>query len=529
MVSLVLIALVLLLVLFYSQYRALQRNIRSARDSGLKYVVAPSWLPLSLFYRTWAIGYEPFEKQGVDTFIIVSPAGNVMWTCDPDVILQLTARHNDFVKPTEMLGMLNIYGPTITAAEGDEHRRYRKIAAPFLNEDTHQTVWTETISQAQSMLEHWNCNKGVGVVPDVNVDANRFALHVLSKAFFNRPMAWDDKTVIPPGHKLSYSKAISTVFKNYSTLFMIPKPVLKISPAQEHKLCLEAYDEFKIYMEEMVADEKQHIASTQDSSDNDNLLQNFVKASQSPDTETQIPDAAVFGNLFIFTLAGHETSANTLTFALSLLACRPDFQAALHADINDILGARRDTPASWTYPQDYSRLMDGHIGALMNETIRLYTVLPFIPKTNPSVQSLTVDGNKHILAANTLAIVNTSAVHRHPKYWLQPSSSPTKAAEGPPYALSSFRPEFWLNKQNVVPGSFVPFAEGFRSCLGTRFAKVEFCAAVATICAEFEVQLIGGTDTEAIKAGARRISQEVKFEMGLKPSDAIGLRFVKRR
>jgi cytochrome P450 len=155
----------------------------------------------------------------------VSPAGNVLWTCDPDVVLQLNTRHGDFIKPTDMLGMLNIYGPTITASEGEEHRKYRKIASPSLNENTHHTVWNEAISQAQSMLEHWNRNGGV--VQDTNHDANRFALHVLSKAFFNRPMTWDDAGLAKhPGYKLSYPEAISAVFKYNNTLFMTPRPVL---------------------------------------------------------------------------------------------------------------------------------------------------------------------------------------------------------------------------------------------------------------------------------------------------------------
>jgi cytochrome P450 len=280
-------------------------------------------------------------------------------------------------------------------------------------------------------------------------------------------------------------------------------------------------------MEQMVADEKQHIAANQPK-ENGNLLQSFVIASQSTDAATHIPDPAVFGNLFIFILAGHETSANTMTFALSLLACRPNFQRALQADIDRILGDRRD-PALWAYPQDYTRLMDGYIGALMNETLRLYTVLPFFPKTNPQVQTLTIDGAKHVLAANTLAMINTSAVHRHPKYWTQPSaSSPTRSTEGAPYNLSSFRPEFWLDKKSPVPGSFIPFAEGFRACMGSRFARVEFCAALATICHDYEVQLIEGTGENALRNGANRVSEGVGFEMGMKMKEAMGLRFVKR-
>lgn len=182
---------------------------------------------LSLFFRTWGAGYDPFKKVGADTFIIVSAGGNVLWTCDPQVIMQLSNRHGDFVKPTDMLAMLNLYGPTITASEGAEHRKYRKIASPSFNENTHQTVWREAIRQAALMLDFWKRN-GCHVA-DMNANANRYALHVLSKAFFDKEMAWDATLEKPPGHELAYPEAINAVFKYNNTLFMTPQPVLSKS------------------------------------------------------------------------------------------------------------------------------------------------------------------------------------------------------------------------------------------------------------------------------------------------------------
>lgn len=77
---------------------------------------------LSRFGRVWHEGYGPFARQGSDTFMVVSPGGNILWSCDPDTILQFSKRNHDFVKPVEMMGMLNMYGPTVTATEGEENR-----------------------------------------------------------------------------------------------------------------------------------------------------------------------------------------------------------------------------------------------------------------------------------------------------------------------------------------------------------------------------------------------------------------------
>jgi cytochrome P450 len=179
---------------------------------------------LSLFFRIWEVGYEPFITAGTDTFIIVSAGGNVLWTCDPEVIMQLSNRHGDFIKPVDMLGMLNIYGPTITASEGEEYRKYRKIASPSFNESTHITVWREAIRQAELMLQFWT--HSAGHVPDMNKHASKYTLHVLSKSIFDKEMAWDTGVEKPQGHGLTYSEAINAVFKYNDTLFMTPRPLL---------------------------------------------------------------------------------------------------------------------------------------------------------------------------------------------------------------------------------------------------------------------------------------------------------------
>ncbi len=69
--------------------------------------------------------------------MIVSDGENILWTCDPDSILQFSKRYHEFIKPVKMMGILNMYGPTITATEGEKSRTYRKTAIPSFNNRTH--------------------------------------------------------------------------------------------------------------------------------------------------------------------------------------------------------------------------------------------------------------------------------------------------------------------------------------------------------------------------------------------------------
>ncbi|KAB8291058.1 hypothetical protein EYC80_009747 [Monilinia laxa] len=547
MVSTILFSTIAVVSAFvFFQYRILQRRIEEAKNSGFKYAISPvyfqsipwillqnifipflsrlpsvwtqSWLPLSKWGETWHEGYEPFRRMNDDTIMIVSAGGNILWTCDPEVIMQVSTRRNDFVKPTEMLDMLNIYGPTITAAEGG-----RSTA-----------VWTGAIEQTEMMMQKWLDNSGS--ISNLNSDAAKLALHVISKVFFGKTITWTKDDPKPsPGHTLSYERAISTVFEYNSTIFLTPRPILNYSPLKVHKIAKEAFVEWGKYMEEMRDSTAKHLQSHGLKEDG-TLLEHFVKAGtpglSSPDLS--IPETAILGNIFIFILAGHETSANIFTFAVMLLACNPDFQLSLQTEITTLVGGRKAN--QWSYKADFSKLMNGHIGALMKETLRLYTVLPFLPKVNKTKeQELKIGNQTHILPRDTLVMINTSATHRNPKYW---SEIRKTARDGPPYPLSDFHPERWLQSPNSKTsynppeGAYVPFAEGYRSCPGQRFAQAEFCAAIARLFSEFSVELVckpGDDYASTLEKVEQQMSNGTVFEMGLKMKQPVPLKIVRRK
>ena len=273
--------------------------------------------------------------------------------------------------------------------------------------------------------------------------------------------------------------------------------------------------------------------------------ESFAEAGGSSTTnykDGKISPSAVLGNIFVFLMAGYETSANTLTYAIALLACQPDVQRAMQADLDRILGKRPSR--DWSFETDFPQILDGHVGAVMNETLRLYTVLPFLPKiTKDAPKSFTSNGHEYLLPPDTLILMNTSATHRNPKYW--PVAVPN-ARDGPPYPVSSFNPSLWLSEDkgsialSPAPGSYVPFSDGPRACMGKRFAQAQFCAVMATIFRDYSVELVvDGTRVEEKKVrkslweeakgnAERELSDGITFFMSLKMNGKIPLRLVRR-
>ena len=230
----------------------------------------------------------------------------------------------------------------------------------------------------------------------------------------------------------------------------------------------------------------------------------------------QLSEDDILGNAFVFTLAGHETTANSIHFSIVYLATDPDAQRKLQADLDRIF--QRKPTSEWDYDRDLPKLLNSMANAVLSEELRLIPPVIAIPKCTRTQQSLTVNGKRCFVPAGTYISLLTAAAHRNPNYW---PTSPPSDPEHPIHPLSNtdndleeFKPERWFVQRSAdsvpttpaderednpldVPttlyrprhGSYLPFSEGARSCLGRRFAQVEVMAVLATIFTQYSVEL----------------------------------------
>lgn len=260
-------------------------------------------------------------------------------------------------------------------------------------------------------------------------------------------------------------------------------------------------------------------------------------------TPQSLSDQEILGNAFIFILAGHETTANSIHFCLVLLAMNIASQRRLQSDLDEIFQRRLVSQSD--YDDVIPKLFGSMAGAVMNEELRLFAPVVGLPKCTPknSPQPLNVDGKKCTVPAGTYINLMTPAVHRNPKQW--PAGPPSDPAH-PAHPLSNvdndleeFKPERWLldgeAKLNAsMPdedgdaeasnlgvntaadtsaalyrppkGTYIPFSEGYRSCIGRRFAQVEILAVLALIFSQYSVEL--GVDAFATDEEVEKMSEE---------------------
>ena len=259
-------------------------------------------------------------------------------------------------------------------------------------------------------------------------------------------------------------------------------------------------------------------------------------------SQPNLTEQEILGNSFVFIVAGHETAANSIHFSLVYLASNPSAQRRLQTDLDTIFHGR---PISeWDYERDLAKLFSGMAGAVLNEELRLVPPVVNIPKSTlpDSPQPLVLDGKKCTVPANVLVNLVTTAAHRNPNYW---PTGPPSQSEDPtaPNDLEEFKPERWFTDKktqshnparetNGMPmpaakgddlnvntaadtstahfqpprGAYVPFSEGYRACIGRRFAQVEILVVLAVVFSQYSVELAvdeWASDAEVERMDAR--------------------------
>ena len=157
-----------------------------------------------------------------------------------------------------------------------------------------------------------------------------------------------------------------------------------------------------------------------------------------------------------FVLAGHETTSQTLAFAVLLLARAPAVRAALRAEVRGVLGGRAPT----TDDLDAKRMP--LLAGVLNEALRLYPPAPLVARAAIADVDIPRGGSAPPLriARGTTVVIPIASIHRDATLWPEPDE---------------FRPERWRDGLTALahPLAFLPFSSGVRNCVGQHFATLE--------------------------------------------------------
>ncbi len=191
----------------------------------------------------------------------------------------------------------------------------------------------------------------------------------------------------------------------------------------------------------------------------DDLLDFMLKA-QDPETGRSMSPQDVLHNMQFFIVAGHETTALALSWALQLLALSPDIQEAAHAEAHGVLG---DQPARLEHldAMPLSR-------RILEESMRLYPPVGMLAREVRAADEL---GGRAI-AAHDVIFLPLYALHRHELLWDKPNQ---------------FNPDHFLPAAVKARDryAYLPFGAGPRVCVGANFAMMQAQIILSTLLARF--------------------------------------------
>lgn len=457
-------------------------------------------------WRGWEVEdrYRSHTEMG-DIWVLVTPFKNWVYINDPAALMSLFRRGSDFPRPVFINEILSVFGPNISTAEGERWKTQRKIATHCFNEQNNGIVWSSAIDLAGDMLRYWSAKESVTSGAD---DLRTLSLLVLSRAGFGKSFKFvgHDEKQASTNPSESYKESLQTVLENLVLILGLGTKFLAI-PWLPRKLRLvhEACVSFQAYMTNLYEDEKRAFAANEDR--DHNLMTLLVRASQDEEkTSGGLTEAEIYGNMFAFNFAGHDTTAHTFTFALYFLAAHPEVQDWLSEEIRAVLGGRQ--PSEWDYRADFPRLK--RCLSVMFESIRLYTVVPSIKWTADKAQPISVNDKTVVIPPNSMIAPSYGSVQTDPRFWGNDSLD--------------WKPSRWIKSNSTskpgeedfdmpVRGAFVGWSDGTRDCPGKKFSQVEFVATIATLFLDWRVDPVTNSG-ESLDAARRRVEHLIETDSG---------------
>ncbi|EKG20771.1 Cytochrome P450 [Macrophomina phaseolina MS6] len=424
------------------------------------------------------------------TFVSVQPDRWYVNICDDLAVVELLKNKDVWLKPGMIYNVLSAFGPNVVSVNGKAWARHRKVTAPCFNERLSAVVWEESIRQARSMVSYWGSaspSSGVSHIENICEDTRALALNVLCYAGFGVQQDFatgmHSAASAPEGHEMSHRDALWIVMTNMFVVFlaaMMPSWVLRwcgnvwCVPKSMRKV-VRAMVELEQHMREIMKEVRTNLRT--EGREKSNLIATLLRSSEGnlKNGAAALTDEEILGNLFIFNIAGHDTTANTLSFALAALAVNLHVQDWVREELENVL--QEDEKGVKKYEQTFPRLL--RCQAVMNETLRRYG--PVVTFLRESIVDTTIPlstGATLDVPAGTKAELDLYAAH---------NSSAWATLE---YPATIFAPQRWIQVDTETGEeslcqpkgtTFIPWATGPRACLATRFSQVEFVAVLSTV------------------------------------------------
>jgi cytochrome P450 len=365
----------------------------------------------------------------------------------PDFIESVLVTQNaNFEKSKDYRALRRVLGNGLLTSEGDFWRRQRKLVQPAFHQER-MAAYSEIMSgYTERMLASWSD----GQTLDIHEAMIRLTLDIVAKTLFDANVSHEAEDV-----DAALGVLMGKFMRQAGLALLLPS----WAPLPTTKRLQSAVGRLDKVIYGII---EQRRTSGQMTGD---LLSALLQAQD--DEGVGMTDRQLHDEIMTLFLAGHETTANALSWTWLLLGQNPDTEEKLVEELRRALGGRVPTPA------DLPRLI--YTDMVLRESLRLYPPVWVIGRRALAPFRL----GEYELPAETNVLISQLMMHRDPRYFPDPERfDPSRWSANDPRNASL--PRF----------AYFPFGGGPRVCIGAGFAMMEAVLLLATIAQRFQIQIV---------------------------------------
>jgi cytochrome P450 len=363
---------------------------------------------------------------------------------DPIAIEELLLGNAHALQKDQFTAQLaRVLGQGLVTSEGELWRRQRKLLAPSFQPKQIESFAEVMVERTLAVLADYED----GQLRDVHADMMRLTLDIVVRTLFGSSVVRASEV----------DEHLDVVLRAFNTLLFSWRAVFPPwTPFAARRQLSRSRDKLQSVVREIIQQKREHASRSND------LLSRLILATD--ESGQGMSDAQLLDESMTVFLAGHETTALALSYALCCLAQHPEQRARLEQELNDVLGENQASLAH------VNQLV--FCRAVLQEALRLYPPVWAIARS--AVRSLELDGKR--FEPKTQFLLPQWVVHRDPQWFSEPLA---------------FRPQRWLNGEcDKLPRfAYFPFGGGSRVCIGNHFALLEATLALSTIAQSVRLEL----------------------------------------
>lgn len=442
-------------------------------------VKGPKSLPVlghipQLAKNTFEFFFETQRKYG-DVFAYQMGANRVFFVAHPDDIKYvLQDNYKNYVKHSFYDVVKPLVGEGLLTSEGETWLRNRRLAQPVFHRQKIHRFADMMVDRTQEMLDkRWASFAKADTVFDLQDEMMRLTLTIVGDALFSTDVSDDADEV---------SRSLNFALEHTNDRTMAPVKLPLSVPTPKNKRFQKSIASLDELIYKLIEERRE---AKEDKAD----LLSMLLSAEDADTAERMNDKQLRDEAMTLFLAGHETTATTLTWTFYLLGQHTNVIQKLRAEVDGVLEGRK------AKLEDYPKL--SYTRQVLDESLRLYPPAWMIGRH--ALNNDVLPSGAEIPAGQDISI-STYVTHRHEAFWKNP--------EG-------FNPDRFSseNSEGRHRFAYLPFGAGPRICIGNNFALMEMVFALATVIQNYDVELVSGQKIEPEPGITMRPKQGLKIRL----------------